>query len=33
MGMLYKKYGFNFEMDQAYIGKIISMEKKRRKEL
>ncbi len=32
MEILYKKYGFNFEIDQGYIGKIISIEKKRRKE-
>jgi hypothetical protein len=31
--MLYKKYGFDLEMDEGYMGKIISMEKKRRKEL
>ncbi len=33
MRMLYDKYGPKSEMDQGYIGKIISMEKKKRKEV
>lgn len=33
MRMLYEKYGNNFEIDQGYIGKIISMEEKKRKEV
>ncbi|OGI79171.1 hypothetical protein A3F19_00150 [Candidatus Nomurabacteria bacterium RIFCSPHIGHO2_12_FULL_37_29] len=33
MRMLYDKYGPKLEMDQGYIGKIISMEKKKRKEV
>lgn len=33
MRMLYDKYGPSLEMDQGYIGKIISMEKKKRKEV
>ncbi|HRH25267.1 MAG TPA: hypothetical protein PLQ20_02945 [Candidatus Paceibacterota bacterium] len=33
MGLLYDKYGPDTNIDYAYIGKIISLEKKRRKEL